>query len=269
MHDPRLTTTPRSRPARGASLPAAVLLAAACTLTPAVGAEQAGASTPGAGELADRVLDGLGGAEAWEATRYIVFEFAGARSHWWDRYTGRHRMEGSTPEGAPYVVLHDVHDAGEAGRAWVGGEQLTGEQAAAMVRGAYAAWVNDTFWLISPYKLRDPGVHLDVAGRETVDGVTYDTLHLSFGDVGLTPGDQYWMFVHPETGRVDRWAYVLESQEPPSTAWRWLDWERYGPGILLSSRRVREEDGRTLTLGPISVPDELPDAVFDSPEPVD
>ena len=219
-------------------------------------------------ELVDRVTSGLGGEEAWDATRYLVFEFAGARSHWWDRFTGRHRLEGTTQDGEPYVVLQNVHDRGTVGSAWIGGEPAAGERAAELIENAYAAWVNDTYWLISPYKLRDPGVHLEHAGEETIDGVAYDKLHLTFGEVGLTPGDQYWMFIHPETGLVERWEYVLESQEPPPTAWEWLDWERYGPGIMLSSRRVREKDGRALTLGPISVPEELPDSVFSSPEPV-
>jgi hypothetical protein len=248
----------------------ATLVTVTCMLLSALPAGAQGTDRPAtADELADRVIEALGGAEAWEATRFVVFEFAGARRHWWDRYTGRHRLEGTTEEGQPYVVLQDVHDEGEVGRAWVGGEPVVSDRADEMVRNAYAAWVNDTFWLISPFKLRDPGVRLELAGRETVDGVEYDKLHLSFEDVGLTPGDQYWMFVHPETGRIERWAYVLESQEPPPTVWEWLDWERYGPGILLSSRRVRERDGRTLTLGPIAVPAELPDWVFGTPAPVE
>jgi hypothetical protein len=268
-------TTPGTRPTtrRSTLLAAVFALFALFSLlsalpAPAQEADREAGSVPApVDELVERVIEGLGGDEAWEATRYIVFEFAGVRSHWWDRYTGRHRLEGTTEEGEHYVVFQDVHDAGETGRAWIGGEPVVTDRADELVRNAYAAWVNDTFWLISPFKLRDPGVRLERAGRETFDGVPYDKLHLSFEDVGLTPGDQYWMYIHPETGRIDRWTYVLESQEPPPTAWEWLDWERYGPGILLSSRRVREEDGRTLTLGPIAVPAELPDWVFTSPEP--
>jgi hypothetical protein len=266
------TTLGNRPPARRAFPLIAALSAALCMLlsTAPAPARDAGPGKAGSvDELVDRVTEGLGGAEAWEATRYLVFEFAGVRRHWWDRYTGRHRLEGTTEEGEHYVVLHDVHDAGESGRAWVSGEAVVSDRADELVRSAYAAWVNDSFWLISPFKLRDPGVRLERAGEETVDGVTYDKLHLSFENVGLTPGDQYWMYVHPETGRVERWAYVLESQEPPPTVWEWLDWERYGPGILLSSRRVREGDGRTLTLGPIAAPAELPDWVFASPLPVE
>jgi len=232
-------------------------------------ADQAGSDAPSVDALVARVTAGLGGEEAWQATRYLVFEFAGRRSHWWDRFTGRHRVEGTTQDGAHYVVLENVHDQGKAGRAWLDGEPVSGDEAAKLVQKAYATWVNDTFWLISPYKLRDPGVHLEAAGQETVDGVTYDKLHLSFDDVGLTPGDQYWMFINPETGRIDRWEYVLQSQEPPPTAWKWLEWQRYGAGIWLSDLRTQVGGNQIrLTLGPIEVPDWLPDSVFTSPEPL-
>jgi len=270
MFEPDLKTPRRAR-RTPALLALTLLLPILPTLTAraAAAADQDQNRGSSVDELVAKVTAGLGGEEAWQKTRYIVFEFAGRRSHWWDRYTGRHRMEGKTKDGAHYVVLENVHDEGKAGHAWLDGEEVTGEDGAKMVQHAYAAWVNDTFWLISPYKLRDPGVHLEAAGQETVDGVTYDKLHLSFDDVGLTPKDQYWMFINPETGRVDRWEYVLQGQEPPPTAWEWVDWASYGPGIWLSSRREEVgEDQIKLTLGPIEVPAWLPDSVFTSPEPL-
>jgi len=251
---------------------AAVLLLALAIGSPAPAPAQDEPAAPAAADeaqaLVARVMEALGGEKAWEATRYLHFRFAGRRTHWWDRYTGRHRLEGTNQEGQSYLVLHDVDDRGETGRAWVEGEPAKGEAATELVKNAYAAWINDTYWLLAPYKLRDPWVTLSYDGRETVNGVTYDKLHLSFEGVGLTPGDQYWMYVHPETGLVDRWAYVLESQQPPPTAWEWKGWRRYGPGILLADQRVQPEGGRELPLAPIEVPDELPDAVFESPEPV-
>ena len=255
-------------PARATIVPAAVVSLLSFAPFPA-GPPPIHAAQPTVDELVERVTEGLGGEEAWESARYFVFEFAGRRAHWWDRYTGRHRVEGTTPEGEEYVVLHDVHDEGGAGRVWLDGAEVSGERAVELLGGAYAAWVNDTFWLIAPYKLRDPGVHLEAEGSRELDGVLHDTLHLSFEGVGLTPGDQYWMFIHPETGLVERWEYVLESQEPPPTAWKWLEWGEYGPGIMLSARREQVgSEGRVLTLGPIAVPEVIPDSVFLSPEPV-
>jgi len=243
-------------------------------LAPAPAAAQDGmsgnASSAKADQLADRVMDALGGRQAWDATRYLVFDFAGRRAHWWDRYTGRHRLEGTTRDGESYLVLENVDDRGEKGRAWLDGKPLEGEKAAELIKNAYAAWINDTYWLLAPYKLRDPGVHLEYGGSEMVDGVAYDKLQLTFENVGLTPGDTYWMYVNPDNGRVDRWAYVLESQSPPPTVWEWKGWKPYGSTkILLAPERVQPDGGRTLSLAPIEVPDDLPDAVFDSPEPVE
>ncbi len=63
---------------------------------------------PEAVELAERVLEAMGGEEAWAATRFIRFDFFGFRLHHWDRHTGRHRLEGKSREGDAYVVLHDI-----------------------------------------------------------------------------------------------------------------------------------------------------------------
>lgn len=245
------------------------LAAAPAAAQEGMAADAPSPQSPQVQPLADRVMAALGGQEAWDATRYLVFDFAGRRTHWWDRYTGRHRLEGTTRDGESYLVLEDVDDQGEAGRAWFQGKPAEGEKAAELLKNAYAAWINDTYWLLAPYKLRDPGVNLSYAGRESVDGVNYDKLQLTFESVGLTPGDTYWMYLHPETGRVDRWAYVLEGQEPPPTVWEWRGWQPYGSAkILLAPERVQPEGGRELSLAPIEVPDELPDAVFESPEPV-
>ncbi|MEM7049000.1 MAG: hypothetical protein AAF604_05045 [Acidobacteriota bacterium] len=216
-------------------------------------------------EIADRVLDALGGAEAWEQTRYLTFDFVGRRSHSWDRYEGRYRLEGQNREGQQYVVLMDLDD--KQGRAWQDGEEVRGEALDEMLENAWAAWVNDTYWLLAPYKLRDPGVNLSWDGEETLDGKTYDKLLLTFGEVGLTPGDRYWIYVNRETSMVDRWAYVLESQDPDTepTVWRWEGWDQYG-AIQLAPGRFRVGDDRELSLAPIAAPATLPDAVFETVE---
>lgn len=218
-------------------------------------------------EIAHRTLEAMGGAEAWDAVRFLRFDFFGFRAHHWDRETGRHRLEGKTREGQSYVVLHDLDR--RAGRAWLDGEELEGEALGEWLERAHGAWVNDTYWLLMPYKLLDPGVHLSYEGEMTLDGETYDTVKLTFDRVGLTPGDTYWAYFDRRTGLMDRWAYHLESWEADRepTHWLWLDWETYG-GVKLSSTRRNLEDGSERGLGPIAVFDSLPESVFTSPEPV-
>ena len=218
-------------------------------------------------QLAERVMAALGGEEAWAETRFIQFNFFGARTHHWDRHTGAHRLEGKTRDGDHYVVLHNVNS--RKGEAFLNGELLTGDSAKEWLERAYGAWINDTYWLVMPYKLRDPGVHLSHDGEEDIDGQTYDKLLLTFDRVGLTPGDRYWAYIDRESGLMRRWAYHLQGwgEDRAPTAWDWLDWKSYGD-IMLSSRRVKVDDGSVQMLDDIAVFDHLPMEVFQSPQPV-
>ncbi|MEM1204096.1 MAG: hypothetical protein AAGN66_12780 [Acidobacteriota bacterium] len=244
------------------------LLASAAMVLPLLGPTPASAEADAkARVIAERTLEAMGGAEAWESSRYFRFDFFGFRTHHWDRYTGRHRLSGKTRDGNAYVVLHDI-DSRE-GRVWLDGEELTGDDASQWLERAYGAWINDTYWLLMPYKLLDPGVTLTHDGEATVDGVTYDKLKLTFESVGLTPGDTYWAWIDRDSGLMGRWSYVLQGWEEgrEATIWEWQDWRRHG-AIMLSSKRFNAKDDRTAELGGIGVFDNLPDSIFESPDPV-
>ena len=114
-----------------------------------------------------------------------------------------------------------------------------------------------------PYKLTDPGVNLSWEGEEEIDGTTYDKLHLSFDQVGLTPGDQYWAWIDRETGLMDRWAFVLEGQEPPARAYEWKPWRPYG-GIMLATERIPLEGTRSIVFRDLAILDSLPESIFTS-----
>jgi len=238
-----------------------------CGLAFPVSAEPDDGTDPEALRVADRLMTALGGQEAWESTRYIEFDFFGRRHHVWDKHTGRHRVEGESRDGEKYIVLHNVQDRGEGGgEVFVNGEPVEGEAARQWLQNAYGGWINDTYWLAMPYKLRDPGVHLSYEGTEKIDDRTYDVVSLSFDQVGLTPGDRYWAYVNRETGLMDRWAYHLQSmtEEDPPTAWDWIGWTRYGD-ILLSPTRKQVDGDRELSLAPITVRSSVPDSVFEEP----
>lgn len=244
-----------------------VLLVLAAILLPQ--ASLAEKRDPKAVELAQGVLEAMGGQQAWDATRFIRFNFFGFRLHHWDRHTGRHRFEGKTREGDTYLVLHNVNT--REGTVRVNGEEVSGEDKAEWLERAYGAWINDTYWLVMPYKLLDPGVNLAYDGSETIDDTTFDKLKLTFEGVGLTPGDTYWAYVNRDSGLMERWAYFLENWEEgrEPTHWQWLDWQRYGQ-VMLSSKRVNPdpENGRETMLSELAVFDHLPDSAFTSPDPV-
>jgi hypothetical protein len=230
------------------------------------------APDPRAVELAASVMEALGGQAAWDNTRYLRFDFAVeregrklVRSHTWDKWQGRYRLESVTPEGKPAVVLMNLHD--REGDAWVDGQQLAGEEEKKALERAFGAWTNDTYWLLMPYKLRDPGVLLAAAGEETSEVGTWDKLHLRFENVGLTPKDQYWVYVNRSTRLVDRWDFVLKGEDVPPTTFLWKGWKRVG-NVMLASERENAKDGRMITFPVLEAPASLPDSVFESPTPV-
>ncbi|MDQ6808098.1 MAG: hypothetical protein M3Z64_01525 [Verrucomicrobiota bacterium] len=87
---------------------------------------------------------------------------------------------------------------------------------------AYARWVNDSYWLLAPMKLRDRGVNLKPEGRKDFNGVPSETLRVSFGQVGLTPTDQYLLYVDPQTKLLRAWDYI-----PKEGAGLQATWEKY------------------------------------------
>jgi hypothetical protein len=86
-------------------------------------------------------------------------------------------------------------------------------------KGAYARWVNDSYWLIAPLKLRDKGVNLAAEGSKEMDGKKCKVLRLSFGKVGLTPNDQYNLYIDPETKLVSSWDYMPEPGKSMHATW--------------------------------------------------
>jgi hypothetical protein len=261
-------------------LPNCSLLAAAVlavTFTPLASArtqDEKKADAPGqpdgkAAALADKVMETLGGGQAWNNTHYLRFDFAvdrggktvARRSHTWDKWSGRYRLE-FTKDDAPHLVLMNLNT--KEGSAFVKGAKLEGEEQKKALEQAYGAWVNDTYWLLMPYKMRDPGVVLTYDGEERKDGEAWDKLRLTFDNVGLTPKDKYWAYVNRKTGLVDRWDFVLKGEDKAPTTFSWKNWKPYGK-IQLADDRVNPADGTRIYFPVLEVPETLPEAVFTQP----
>jgi hypothetical protein len=254
---------PRAR----AVLAAVAFLAA---VQPGAARAETAASDPKAVALADKVMAALGGQKAWEATRFLRFDFAVerdgkdvfSRAHTWDKWTGRYRLEGKTREGDPFVVVMNINT--KDGDAWRKGTKLEGEEEKKELEQAFAAWTNDTYWLLMPYKLRDPGVRLALAGSETREGKTWDKLLLSFDNVGLTPKDKYWVYVNRETGLVDRWDFVLKGEQKPPSTFSWEGWKTYGR-IQLPNDHMSAKDKVRIHHPVVDAPASVPEASFERP----
>ena len=115
---------------------------------------------------------------------------------------------------------------------------------------AYARWVNDSYWLLAPLKVMDPGVKRTPGPSESIDGTTYDCLHLSFDNVGLTPSDQYNLWVDPQTKLVGHWDYIPAKGEPRRFTWE--DYHEFN-GLKLATKHVAQGGGATISFSDVEV----------------
>ena len=99
-------------------------------------------------------------------------------------------------------------------------------------KAAYARWVNDSYWLLAPLKILDPGVTVKSEGTKEVGGVRCETLQLSFAQIGLTPGDKYNLYIDPQTKLVRAWDYMPDAEKTMHGTWD--KYENFG-GLHLST----------------------------------
>ena len=221
---------------------------------PAAPGFDADGSDPRAVEIADQVMERLGGRNAWDGTRYLSWRFFGGRRHVWDKWTGRHRYD-----DGDLTVLTNVHE--RRGRAWRGDTEITDpDSLSEILQSAYARWVNDSYWLVMPYKLKDSGVTLTYEGQGmTEEGLPAHVLELTFHDVGLTPQNRYRVWVDIHESLVRQWAFYADAADAePRFVLPWNGWRQVGRIWLADDfgRRRHTE---------VAVHDSLPDAVFTDP----
>ena len=235
-------------------------------------------SKPPAQQVVCAMMQAMGGQKAWDGARYWRYDWVVERNgqevarvrHLWDRDTGRYRVEWKNKEGKNVQALFDVGT--KRGRVWVDGAPASAADSSSMLERAYGRFINDGYWLMMPWKLQDPHVHVEMAGDSTLDGQAYDLVHVTFDSVGLTPKDQYWAFVNRKTHLMDRWAYFLEGTAgQPSldkaTPWKWSDWQNIH-GMMMARDRVQVggEEPRRIHFPVLAFPRQVDARVFESPD---
>jgi hypothetical protein len=222
------------------------------------------AETP-ARVLARRVSEAAGLARFGEvaALRFtFVVERDGQRafvaSHAWDVRAGRDRVRW-TEDGHAWDVVVDLHARTATGT--VDGAPIADADTTAAAEKAHERWVNDSYWLVLPLKLLDPGVNLALDAPRVIDGRPHEVLALSFAGVGLTPGDRYWLIVDPQTQRIVRWEMVLEGQQPPPRGTSFVDYAPVGP-LTLALDHVNDDGTRHIRFEDVAALERVDEADF-------
>lgn len=206
--------------------------------------------------LADQCMVAMGGYEAYNQTRFVSWRFFGKRLHVWDKWTGALRFENKDT-----LVLMNVNS--KQGRVFKAGQEVTdpAERDKALQDG-YEAWINDSYWVFMPYKLKDSGVTLRYVGEgQMADGRAADILELTFANVGVTPENKYHVAIAKDTHLVEEWSFFEKfSDEKPAFTTPWSNWKKYG-NILLSDDRGKAKHTD------LHVYETLPESVFTDPAP--
>lgn len=227
---------PNFRPSAFRLLPCAFYLALTLTYAqnPAAEGFDATGSDAKAIQIADEAMTAMGGRQNWDQARYLAWNFFGARKLVWDKWTGDVRVDNLRND---QTVLLNINT--DKGRVFKNGQELTApDSVAKYVKAAKGAWINDSYWLVMPFKLKDSGVTLKHLGVEkTKDGADADVLQLTFKSVGNTPDNKYKVWVNQQTHLVWQWAYFAKfDQEKPNFTLPWIDYQKHG-GIVLSGER--------------------------------
>ena len=242
---------------------------ATSTATPAAASRAMGEADPLSAEVVKQMTDAMGGQAAWDNIPYFRFDFVVVKDakeiarfqHWWDKKNGRDRVQGPDDKGRTVTAIVDLQT--KKGKSFTEGIVDTDStNVANIVQMGYERWVNDTYWMMMPFKLRDPGVHLKHARTERRGGAEYDVIELSFDKgVGLTSGDRYWLYVNRGTHLMDRWEMLLESMKPPPSAASWEGWTQVGP-VRLSTLHRMEGRPVMIRLENVSAPEKMDETIF-------
>ncbi len=211
-------------------------------------------SDPAAIELVDSIMIAMGGRENWDKTRFISWNFFGNRDLVWDKTLGRVRID-SRKDTITYLMNLNTME----GRVRIKGQEITElDSLKKMLAKAKSIWINDSYWLVMPFKLMDPGVRIKYMGEEKLSsGMQCNVLELTFDNVGDTPQNKYRLYVDMSDNLIKQWAFYSQATQDSSNFIRpWDNYRKYGD-ILLSADRSDGGGPRS-----VKVDGELPDRIF-------
>lgn len=179
-----------------------------------------GEAGPAAEALADKMLNALN-KEGWDTTYAVQWSFNG-HDYLWDRKNDLVQVKWDD-----YEVLLKTKQL--KGMAFKNSNTLEGD--ASHQKAISTAWeyfANDSFWLIAPYKIRDPGTERFIV--ETEDG---DALMVHYTSGGVTPGDTYLWFLDNNNKPI-AWRFWVEIIPVGGLEFSWEDWQIFDTGAMIA-----------------------------------
>ena len=193
------------------------------------------AYNPNADKLAHNMLKAIKH-EAYKNTRYIDWSFKGKRFYKWDKI--KHIVEVKWNDAK--VLLHP-NDLTKS-TVYLNDKEVSYNDN--LVKRALRFFNNDSFWLVAPHKLFEPGIYRSI---RIVDGK--EALHVKYSRGGTTPGDSY-VWILDENYRPTHYQMYLKKMKKLGTTVTWEDWTLTESGTLLPKNHIYLS-GKIINMGDV------------------
>ena len=151
-------------------------------------------------QLADEMLLVLN-KPGFDSLEYIAFTYRGEHSYEWDRKANAVNVSWEDQE--IYLDLNRSMDSFNL-----------------LELKAYKYFINDSFWLVAPFKVRDEGVI-----RSTVEVEDGRGLLVTYSSGGLTPGDSY-LWIVDNRGFPRAWRLWTSNIPIGGMELTWENWQK-------------------------------------------
>jgi hypothetical protein len=162
--------------------------------------------------LAVKMLDALN-YEAFKKTNYIEWTFRNKHHYKWEKDKNICAVYWKD-----YKVILHLNNI-ENSKVYVHNFSIKGEIEKELLEEAINYFNNDSFWLVAPYKIYDPGTERRLVTLENGD----KGLLITYTSGGSTPGDSY-LWILDENGKpksFKMWTSILPLQGLEAS---WSDW---------------------------------------------
>ena len=193
------------------------------------------AYNPNADILAHNILKAVKH-EAYRNTRYIDWSFKGKRFYKWDKK--RHIVDVKWNDAR--VLLHP-NDLTKS-TVYLNDKEVSYNDN--IVKRALRFFNNDSFWLVAPHKLFEPGIYRSI---RMVDGK--EALHVKYSRGGTTPGDSY-VWILDENYLPTNYQMYVQKIKKLGTTVTWEDWTLTESGTLLPKNHIYLS-GKIINMGEV------------------
>jgi hypothetical protein len=171
----------------------------------------------------DSMLNALN-AEAYAEIKILRWSFPRGHDFVWNRENGAVNVRWDDYE----VNLNTETREGLATRS---GEPLWAEEKEEALTMAWRYFANDSFWLIAPYKIRDPGTTRTFIETNEGPGIL-----VTYSSGGVTPGDTY-LWILDDNHLPKKWKLWVQIIPVGGLAFTWEGWQSY-QGAMIASDHI-------------------------------